>query len=377
MKIFHPLLCYFPSQAGGPANTLFWLNSSLNNSEFKTYVLSTDFGLKQKVSLEILSKEISSDEHQVKFIASKGKEFLHISMEILEGCNIIQFSSLFFPPTLPLLIMGIVLGKHIIISPRGELYPSALKIKPFKKIIWLRLLKIFHSKIHFHATNEFEKRIICNYFHKAKSITVIPNFVKMSRKLDLEILNNQFLFIGRINPIKNIDLLIKSISTSKRRLNRSINLVIAGSARLPYEKKYHQDLVDLVKELDLEDSITFLGHIEGEEKDRLIASSYALVLPSKSENFGNVVLEALAQGTPVIASQNTPWEALEKSKAGYWIPSTIEAISDCIDKIVNLQELDYLNMRDSAYSLCLSDFDVESNISRWEKLYYKLGNVQK
>ena len=55
--------------------------------------------------------------------------------------------------------------------------------------------------------------------------------------------------------------------------------------------------------------------MDGEEKNKVIASNMALVLPSKSENFGNVVLEALAQGTPVIASKNTPWQILDLKNA--------------------------------------------------------------
>ncbi|REG77484.1 glycosyltransferase [Algoriphagus antarcticus] len=374
MKIFHPLLCYYPSQAGGPANTLYWLNSALDSSEFEAIVLSTDFGLDAKVSLDLLSVETSTPSQEVQFVNNKGKDFLKIGMKFISESDIVQFSSLFFPPTLPLLISAIFKGKKVIISPRGELYPAALKIKSFQKKVWLLLVGVFQKKIYFHATNEFESGIIAKYFPKAKGVSVIPNYVKMAPRYEMEVIKDQFLFIGRINPIKNIDVLIKSIAYSQKSLDKKLKLVIAGSARLPYEIVYEKQLKKLVNTLNLQDSVTFLGHIQGDDKDKLIASSFALVLPSQSENFGNVVLEALAQGTPVIASKNTPWESLKECGAGYWTESSVEEISNSIMKVINLSEIEYLQMRSNAYSLCTSTFDIESNVSVWENLYKKLLN---
>jgi glycosyltransferase involved in cell wall biosynthesis len=74
-----------------------------------------------------------------------------------------------------------------------------------------------------------------------------------------------------------------------------------------------------VRLLGLEENVFFAGQVEGEDKLRLIQESICLILPSKSENFGNVVLESLMMGTPVIASKGTPWEALQQRNIGFWI----------------------------------------------------------
>ena len=105
-----------------------------------------------------------------------------------------------------------------------------------------------------------------------------------------------------------------------------------------------------------------------------VAEYYALIFLSLTENFGNVVLEALAQGTPVIASKNTPWESLEKFGVGYWTESSVEEISNSIMKFIHLSEIEYFQMRSNAYSFCTSTFDIESNVSVWENLYKKLLN---
>lgn len=371
MKIFHPLLCYYPSQAGGPANTLYWLNNALVKKNYRTNVLSTSFGLKSYVNLELES--YSEDRHKVKFLDSK-VGFIREGTMILKDSNIIQFSSIFFPPTLPLLIVALGSNKKIIISPRGELYPAALGINPFQKKVWLRIIKSFQHKIFFHATNEYEREIIGKQFPNAAGLEVIPNYIELPQRINIEVITNQLLFIGRINPIKNIDVLLNSVAIIKRKYNKNIRLSIAGEARLDYEKGYFMQLKKLIIKLDLQSNVTFLGHIDKEEKQKYIASSFALILPSKSENFGNVVIEALAQGTPVIASRNTPWEILDNTETGYWIEAEPEKISAAVIEMHGLDAKDYSLMRERAYKLCLENFDISTNVHHWENFYKKIIN---
>ncbi|MDT0294041.1 glycosyltransferase [Mesonia ostreae] len=373
MKIFHPLLCYYPSQAGGPANTLYWLNTALDKAQFETKVISSNFGLENKASLEAIGQNISTAHHKVQFLDSGGTAFVKKGLTAVKQSDIIQFSSLFFPPTLPLLVKAVIQKKKVIISPRGELYSAALSIKSKKKKIWLQLIKVFQSKIHFHATNEFEKGIIQKYFPKAAGVALIPNYIKMPKKQPLDIVENQLLFIGRINPIKNIDVLIKAIDKAQKTLGREVKLVIAGSARLPYEIAYENKLKHLVKDLELQKSVTFLGHVQGEDKDKLIARSYALVLPSESENFGNVVLEALAQGTPVIASKNTPWESLEKTNSGFWVLPSVDELSKTIVGFLDMSDAEYKEIRKNAYRLCSEKFDIGSNSNVWADFYKEIN----
>jgi glycosyltransferase involved in cell wall biosynthesis len=370
MKIFHPLLCYYPSQAGGPANTLYWLNSALSKKKFQPNILSTFYGIENegRVKFEY------GPSHKVNFIDSKGKFFIIKGFENIKDCDIIQFSSLFFLPTLPLLIAALWQHKKIIISPRGELYDSALAIKSLKKIIWLRIIKVFQRSIFFHATNEYEKAMIRKKFPLAVHIQVIPNFIKLPEKLSIVVDTNQILFIGRINPIKNIDILIEALADVNNKYSKKLKLVIAGNAVLDYEIDYFQKLRGLIKRLKIENNVEFLGHITGEKKQALLASSYALVLPSKSENFGNVVLEAMAQGTPVVASKNAPWEILRVKKAGYWIEPTLEVLTNTLNKITNLDSNLYHQMCHNAYEVCRNEFDIDHNIYKWEDFYNQIRN---
>ena len=135
---------------------------------------------------------------------------------------------------------------------------------------------------------------------------------------------------------------------------------------------YQKNLEALTQTLNIASSVNFLGHLNGEEKNKVIASNMALVLPSKSENFGNVILEAFAQGTPVIASKNTPWNILEEHNAGYWVEANANKLAEAMNSILNLESKKYKQTRENAYNLCLSKFDIQSNIHVWENYYQKI-----
>jgi glycosyltransferase involved in cell wall biosynthesis len=78
--------------------------------------------------------------------------------------------------------------------------------------------------------------------------------------------------------------------------------------------------------------VRLAGLLGGEELSRLLATSSCLVLPSLTENFGNVVAEALAHRVPVIASTGTPWSGLRDRDCGWWIEPTIEGLTAALDE---------------------------------------------
>jgi len=366
MKIFYPLLCYYPSEAGGPANTIYWLTKALGKNGFNPIILSTYYGLKN----ESREKDWYSKYNiQAKFISGSIFSFLTIKqLRKIKNTNIIHFSSLFFKPTLFYIILSIIWRKKIVLSPRGELYLSALNRKSVKKKIYIKVIRLFQKKIHFHSTNPVETLQIKQNFPKAGSLIEIPNYIQIPGKQSVEI-KNQLLFLGRINPLKNIDLLIKAFGKLPSEIALNFKLKIAGEALLEYEQQYLKYLRSLIKDLQLDNNIEFIGGVYGNQKEKLLAESYCLVLPSKSENFGNVVIEALCQGTPAIVTKNAPWEIIEKKKAGYWIKPEIENITLALKKIIKLNPTEYENFRNNAFNLAISDFDIEKNIHKWINCY--------
>jgi glycosyltransferase involved in cell wall biosynthesis len=233
------------------------------------------------------------------------------------------------------------------------------------------LFSLFSKWIAFHATNEVEKSQIQNKFKKNKGVYNLPNFMPIASN-SYNGNNGEVLFLGRLNQIKNLESLIEAIFILKSEFGKEVKLSISGEARIESEKAYKQNLINLVEKLKVNKLITFLGQTEGIDKITLLKDSCCLVLPSKSENFGNVVIEALSCGTPVIASLGTPWGALEKEGVGFWVEPSPKAIADKINFYLNLRKDEYIKIGYNAKKYVLDNFEISRNIYKWKKLYNEL-----
>ncbi|HEX8153940.1 MAG TPA: glycosyltransferase, partial [Thermoanaerobaculia bacterium] len=115
-------------------------------------------------------------------------------------------------------------------------------------------------------------------------------------------------FLGRINWKKGIDALILAMRDVPE-----AKLVIGGND----EENLTPKLRDLARRNGVDHRVTFRGPLHGAAKDELLAGATLFVLPSTSENFGNVVVEAMAMETPVIVTPGVGLAAdVEASGAG-------------------------------------------------------------
>ena len=101
------------------------------------------------------------------------------------------------------------------------------------------------------------------------------------------------LYLGRINWKKGLDRLIAAMARVER-----MDLVVAGYD----DDQYRETLLSLADRLGIAHKIQFIGAVTGTRKWALLRQAGMLVLPSYSENFGMVVLEAMAVGCPVVVT---------------------------------------------------------------------------
>ncbi len=105
------------------------------------------------------------------------------------------------------------------------------------------------------------------------------------------------LFLGRITPVKNIELLLAAFAGLAV---PDAVLVIAGPAE---GSRYLERLRYIVRSSNLGDRVKFIGPIYGEEKTAALSEATTLILPSVNENFGTVAVEAMAAGTPAVVTE--------------------------------------------------------------------------
>src|SRR5262249_39829970 len=111
------------------------------------------------------------------------------------------------------------------------------------------------------------------------------------------------LFLSRLHKKKGVDILIDAADLL-RKSGRAFKVIIAGSAA-DADREYESKLRGQVKRLNLEDTVRFVGLVTGAHKLSLYQAAELFVLPTLQENFGLVLIEAMAAGTPVLTTRGT------------------------------------------------------------------------
>ena len=137
-----------------------------------------------------------------------------------------------------------------------------------------------------------------------------------------------FLIIGRHNPHKNLERVVKAFLFAK--IN-NYKLVFVGS----FDKRYTPSLFKIIDELNLRHLCVWKGWINDEEKLLLLNECQALIIASLWEGFGLPALEAMACGTPVIASDRGALPEVV-GDYGYLVdPFSIESIASAMKAVIN------------------------------------------
>ena len=143
-----------------------------------------------------------------------------------------------------------------------------------------------------------------------KSIHVIPNCIQDEQSVSVELKSNQFVYLGRLVFYKNIKVILLAWSIVIKEFPDA-TLIIAGDG------PHKSSLQELVKKLDINNSITFAGYVTPEQKKKLLCESNALLFPSVIEGFGLVMLESWQQNRPVITSDIPPMsDIIQHEKTG-------------------------------------------------------------
>ncbi|MCC6212370.1 MAG: glycosyltransferase [Burkholderiales bacterium] len=234
-------------------------------------------------------------------------------------------------------------GVPLVISPRGMLDPWSLGRGVLKKgIAWHAFeRRNLQAATAFHATSEAEAAAIRALGFR-QPIAVIPNGVEIpaGTRAPRSLLEARFLrlrgrrwllFLSRLHPKKGVEELLRAW----RRLEAAHGdwqLVVAG----PDLDGYGESVRRLSRQLGLEERTTFTGPLAGDARACALANAELLALPTHSENFGIVVAEALAHGTPVVTTRAAPWGALQEHGCGWWIDDSEPALAAALDEAMSL-----------------------------------------
>ena len=229
-------------------------------------------------------------------------------------------------------------GVPLVIHPHGMLEPWALQQKSIKKKIALKTYqrRMLERAAILVATSEVELQSLRDLGFN-RPIAILPHGVDVhlaTQEQKKQVIGGRrkALFMSRIHPKKGL----LELMDAWREISKEFpnwDLQIAGGFN---DKGYFTKVKKFVLDNKLSGSVFFLGHISSDLRHAVMADADLFVLPSFSENFGLVVLDALSNGLPVITTKATPWTELGKTGVGWSTEVGIEPLKDALRHAMKL-----------------------------------------
>ena len=264
--------------------------------------------------------------------------------------------------------IGKALKLKTVVAARGMLSPHALAVKPLKKYFFLSFMRWInrYSKVIFHATSASEVQDIQLILGKWVQVRTIPNLAKEKSSIVKEIVKeagkSKLVYIGRIAPEKGTLLALSALKEQKA----SIELDLYGTC---YNEAYWNECLKVISELPASIQVNYHGSCASHEVAHHLASAHALLLPSEGENFGHSIVEAFANGRPVLISKNTPWKNLAAQKAGWDVTAT--ELPSAIQTLVEMDQVVYRTWSEGAknYHQMVIEEEQENTIQAYINLF--------
>lgn len=262
-------------------------------------------------------------------------------------------------------------SEQIILAPRGMLGRGALQLKKHKKRIFLWVSKHLglFSGISWHATSEDEElQIRKHYGEKARVVqaTNMPNPNLSDSPKEKHGGKWRLVFLSRISPKKNLKFVLECIARYSDQ--KYFRFDLYGT---PEDKKYLKEILDLASQNDID--LEYHGSVPHNKVAETLRSGDLLVLPTLNENYGHVIFESLAVGTPVLISDQTPWRSLKEKKVGWDVPLDPPSWKKVLQEVIDTTEEDYREMSKASIAYAKEHLD-SIDLSPYFRLFQSKKN---
>ena len=259
-------------------------------------------------------------------------------------------------------------GFKTVYSPHGMLEPWIVQRHYWTRkvpALWLYQKTAIRNSDVIHATAESERKNLLELGYNS-NVAVVPNGIDVDsiRMKSSWKRTRTLLFLSRVHEKKGIDILIEALAELKE-LITGYRIIIAGEG----DENYISFLKGLALKKGIAKQIEFIGGVYGERKWGLFQQADIFVLPTHSENFGIVVAEALASGTPVITTTGTPWEELDTRHCGWWIPCNEKDLKSALLSAVSLKEEELESLGRNGRKLMEEKYSIQAITDKMRNLY--------
>lgn len=311
MKILVVSGGYLPAQKyGGPVVSLYNFTEHLGES-YSIDILCKDHDLHDQTPFEGIREGFQPvGKAQVCYLPDESlnkKTFERVIRERKPDC--LYLSSIFDAKlNVPLLHIAKKQGLPVVYAPRGELNPAVLSMKSFKKKLFLQLMRLsgLYKNICFQASSEQEREMTVQALKVSEDrVLVVPNLPSApakARHSEKKAGELRIIFLARIHRSKNLAFAMELAC----RLQGKITFDIYG----PLEHRdYWQECKAIMESAPGNVRFQYCGSVPVGSAGEVFGKYDCFLFPTLSENYGQVIAEAVQAGTlPVISRGTTPWD---------------------------------------------------------------------
>ncbi len=351
---------FYPGfKGGGPmASCLNLINEVHQDFEIFIFTRANDY-LETKNYEDILTNQWQNFQNISKIYYCNNKDLSIIKIyKIINEVkpNIVYLNGMFstYFTIVPIFLNHFIRKIHIncklILVPRGMLIDGKLQFKKTKKLIFLNLFRVLglQRKLYLQVTSEAEKEasifrlkllntqsfLIPNVPHKH----LLSKQVSTKKRKELRLF-----FASRVAREKNILFILNLL----KKINLPISLDIFGAID---HLEYWELCKETIEKLPQCISVNYKGVYKPDDIQNIFKSYHAFILPTFGENFGHVIIEALAIGKPIITTPTTPWSEIENNNAGWIIDLENEdKYSEVLRELYEMDNAEYQIKANAAF----------------------------
>jgi glycosyltransferase involved in cell wall biosynthesis len=339
MRVLHVTPSFYPAFVyGGPVRAVYDLCGGLVSFGDEVRVLTTDAnGATRRLEVPRGDVPMPAAEGRAWTARYARRRAAHtVSPELIRAlpsyvawADVVHLTAVYSFPTVPTLIAARLGRKPVIVSPRGSFAAWGRRRRSRAKACVEAAVRLAGGRgMVFHATSEFEA-VDVGGIMRAHRVVTIPNGVNEAEFRTLPPGARSWVrqaasvkaddgpvvgCLGRLHPKKALHHVLHAVPELVHRWPR-LQVVLAGPDAGTEEAR----LAGVAHALGIAHRVHFLGALDGVDRLSFLAGLDVFALPSEDENFGNVIAEALAAATPVVASRRCPWPELEARQCGRWV----------------------------------------------------------
>lgn len=334
---------YLPGyRAGGPIRTIANMVDRLGGSiEFWIVTADRDSGDTAPYADVDLHGWNAQGNAQVRYVALRGVSLKSIQGLIEEVSPDSIYLNSFFDPVFTHRVLWLrrlrkLRCDRIVLAPRGEFSAGALGLKSVRKRVFLRVAKVLglYKNVTWQVSSDHEKRDLQSVLGSLSgsdvkvAMNLAPSLRSARRPEQLRDQDRplQLCFLSRVAPMKNLDFALSCLRDVKAKVDFSIY----GPIGVP---SYWTECKSIIASLPRNISVTYMGEVAHHRVAQVLSGHDLFFLPTRGENYGHVIYEALSAGLPVLISDRTPWRDLEDHGVGWVYPlDSTAAFSNQIDR---------------------------------------------